>query len=57
MTNLTQLLQDCADKLSLYYRRDSEYVGGVEHAELQRRIKAAITSIEHAPAAMAKENT
>lgn len=34
-----QLLRDCSEKLMLYWQRDDAYVGGVEHAHLQERIK------------------
>lgn len=46
--NLPKLLNDCAEKLSLYYQRDPSYVGGIEHSELQRRIEAVRAAEESA---------
>lgn len=37
------LLRDCRDKLALYRRaHGGEYIGGVEYAELMRRVDGAL---------------
>lgn len=35
------VLDACAEKLLLHHRRNAEYVGGVEHSDLQERIREA----------------
>jgi hypothetical protein len=41
--NVTQLLNDCAEKLKLYRAAHSEeYLGGVEYTELQKQIAAML---------------
>jgi hypothetical protein len=47
---LSQLLLDCADKLSRYrYEHSGAYVGGIEYTELQRRIARALDGSSEKP--------
>jgi hypothetical protein len=42
---LLALLRDVSAKLALYWQRNGEYVGGVEHSALQRRIANEISHL------------
>lgn len=41
-----EALKNSAEKLTLYYKRSAEYVGGLEHSLLQKQIEEALAALQ-----------